>query len=504
MSEALSSSQKIRAGKEVALIILFLTSLCLPVIGLRLHPDAGSEQYENRQLAGFPPHSLNRADLTAFPAKFKAYFTDNFGFRRALIRLQATARLRVLGDSPTPQVIIGKSGWYFLASEYSANGERLIPPFTVNELERWRQTLEGRRDWLAQRRIRYLFVISPNKETVYPEYLPQSFKRTGESRLEQLAAYLKAHSNLAVLDLRPVLREARSRHEVFYRTDGHLNFYGGFAAYQAMVEELGKSFPQLKSVSESDCEEFKQKRLGNLIFLMGLSGSLLEDASVLKLRNPSYDMIENQAIPVLKRPTQVTITEQKGSSLPRAVVFHDSSGAFYIPFLPQHFGRAVFVYLPTLDPELIKSEHPDIVIQQMGELLLTDEIPPDLSELETLKTGGAGQVVFKVKSGNFGRGYTGRLNSADCDRIVGWAWDIDHPTEAQSVEIYDGANLLATVPANIFRQDLIDGHLSYGKLGFNYATPGSLHDGKPHWIMVKIAGTDYVLKDPQALTCVNQ
>ena len=80
---------------------------------------------------------------------------------------------------------------------------------------------------------------------------------------------------------------------------------------------------------------------------------------------------------------------------------------------------------------------------------------------------------------------------------------MDHPTEAQSVEIYDGANLLAAVPANIFRQDLIDGGLSYGKLGFNYATPGSLRDGKPHWIMVKIAGTDYVLQDPKALTCSN-
>jgi hypothetical protein len=504
MSQPLNGRAAIRLIKDVALIVFFLTALCLPVIGLRLNADVGAEQYENRRLAGRPQLSLKRADLAVFPEKFKAYFSDNFGFRRALIRLQALVRLRLLGDSPSSQVIIGKSGWYFLASEYSANGARLVRPLTTEELERWRRILEGRRDWLAQRRIHYLFVITPSKETIYPEYLPNTFKRDGESRLEQLTAYLKSHSNLEVLDLRPILRQARSRHEVFYRTDAHVNFYGGFAASRAMIDELRRWFPQLQSVSESDYEESREKRLGNLTVLMGISGDLLEDVAVLKLRNPTYETIQYQAIPVVKRPTQVTITEKKGSGLPRAVIFHDSSAAFYIPFLPQNFSRAVFVWLPKLDPQLIKSEHPDVVIQQMGELLLTQGVPTDLSEIETLKSDGSGQFVFQVKPGTLGKGYTGVLNSADCERIVGWAWDRDNPVEPQNVEIYDGAKRLGIIPANIFRKDLVDGGIGNGNFGFTYQTPQGLRDAKPHWIMVKIAGTDYVLADPQAVTCSGQ
>lgn len=498
MNQSENMSPRIQVIKEVALIGMFLVALCLPVVGLRLHADVGADQFENRTPAGFPVLSLKRTDVSVFPQRFKAYFSDNFGFRRALIRLQALVKIRVLGDSPSPQVIIGKSGWYFLASEYSASGSRLVPPLTTDELERWRQILEGRRDWLAQRKIRYLFVVNPGKEAVYPEYLPGTFRKSGESRLEQLTGYLKAHSNLEFLDLRPVLREAGSRHEVFYRTDAHWNFYGGFAAYQAMVKELGKSFPQLKPVSESDVEESREKRLGNLVLLMGINGALLEDVAVLKLRNPTFKTIEDQAVPVLKRPIQITVTEQPGSSLPRAIIFHDSSAAFFMPFLPQNFSRAVFAFMPKLDPELIKAEHPDIVIQEMGELLLTLDKPADLAEIETLKSEGAGQYVFRIKPGDLIKGYRGALNTADCQQIIGWATDRYDPARLQSVEIYDGVRLLGTAPANLLRKDLLDG------FGFNFQTPQSLRDGKPHWIIVKIAGTDFVLETPKVLTCPAQ
>ncbi len=39
-------------------------------------------------------------------------------------------------------------------------------------------------DWLifAQRGIEYLYVIGPNKETVYPDYVPAAQKRVGPTR----------------------------------------------------------------------------------------------------------------------------------------------------------------------------------------------------------------------------------------------------------------------------------------------------------------------------------
>jgi hypothetical protein len=69
------------------------------------------------------------------------------------------------------------------------------------------------------------------------------------------------------------------------------------------------------------------------------------------------------------------------------------------------------------------------------------------------------------------------------------------------VDIYDGETLLATVPANKFRQDLLDSGIGSGQHGFAYATPAELQDGKAHTIRVKASGTDVELPgSPMALT----
>ena len=55
--------------------------------------------------------------------------------------------------------------------------------------------LVARRDWLAERGIKYLVVVAPNKNTVYPEMLPGGFeKATDDSQLDQLLRYIKKNS----------------------------------------------------------------------------------------------------------------------------------------------------------------------------------------------------------------------------------------------------------------------------------------------------------------------
>src|SRR5205823_2116654 len=134
------------------------------------------EQEENRRLAHFPPLKLNITAIEGLPEAFTAYFNDNFGFRPTLVHLQAFTKLRLLSVSSSPVVIAGKDGWLFLAREYSATGQHLVPPYSERQLHDWQVLLDGRRDWLARRNARYVFVIFPRKETIYPEFLPDSYK----------------------------------------------------------------------------------------------------------------------------------------------------------------------------------------------------------------------------------------------------------------------------------------------------------------------------------------
>jgi hypothetical protein len=98
--------------------------------------------------------------------------------------------------------------------------------------------------------------------------------------------------------------------------------------------------------------------------------------------------------------------------------------------------------------------------------------------------------------------FQGFHDVADCQAIAGWAWDSNQPNTSISVDIYDGTTLIATVPANIFRQDLANAGIGNGVHGFAFATPASLKDGQSHSIRVKFSGTSTDLQStPKTINC---
>src|SRR5262249_10656576 len=97
--------------------------------------------------------------------------------------------------------------------------------------------------------------------------------------------------------------------------------------------------------------------------------------------------------------------------------------------------------------------------------------------------------------------YEGVHDRTDNNRTNGWAWDKNRPDTTISVDIYDGETLLATVKAENMRPDIARAGKGNGKHGFNYPTPASLRDGKPHSIRVRFSGTKKDLrKTPQTFT----
>jgi hypothetical protein len=100
----------------------------------------------------------------------------------------------------------------------------------------------------------------------------------------------------------------------------------------------------------------------------------------------------------------------------------------------------------------------------------------------------------------------GYLDGADCTQIWGWAWDRNAPNTPVNVNLYDGNTLIASnVPANIFRQDLLNAGKGNGYHAFAISTPASLKDGKPHSISVRFAsGTNSqnnLGSSPRQITC---
>lgn len=360
-----------RKAGHTALCITFVAFLWAPFVAGGLFDRGADTRGENRAPAEFPPWRFSRKPLMNFPRQFEAYFQDHFPFRKALLDLTLAFKSRWLGVSTNDHVIIGLDNWLFVTDLRVGKDADVLRPFTDGELKAWRERLQARHDELARRGIRYLFVVAPDAQTIYPEYLPPHLRsRLPErSRLDQLMEDLQTNTTVATVDLRPALKAAKSREKVYFNSDSHWNGAGAIIAYREIVGALAKWMPSLVPLSSDD-----------LIVLRGNGPGGLAQG----LPNPdSYtDTFPEWVIPrqfkasavteADKLPRGVTVRYvQKPSNdyrmVGRVVVVHDSFGEYLHPLLSQHFQLTDYMQTYSLDQRDVLDLAPDVVIHEIVE-----------------------------------------------------------------------------------------------------------------------------------------
>jgi alginate O-acetyltransferase complex protein AlgJ len=492
----MTNQSRIRVLEEWLIIGSFVLAISLPGIITKYRTDPAPSFEENRQLAQFPRLSRNLIELRGFPHSFGLYFNDHFAFRRLLIRWQAVARVKWLGTSTTPNVIMGKNGWFFDGVNVGL-GERR-GPLTRDQIARWRQVLVERNDWLAARGIKYLFVVAPEKDQVYPEYLPETGRAPRVSRQDQLIEAVR-DSHVEILDLRPSLIEAKRTHLVYLKTDTHWNSFGAFVAYQTIIKDLSRSFPRLQALADSDITFSPPANAsGNLAQLLGLYNSITEQVVAVSAVGLQ---------PIVKgdfgNSNETIESEQQGSGLPRVVMFRDSFVSVMIPFLARHFSRAIYVWQQQPDRRLIETEHPDVVIQEVYEGSIADDPPLDVPGTADQKPANGKAVDRNAPdAGNLPPVFEGAHSLINCAGTMGWAWDKNRPDQSIKVDIYDGYQPLQTIMAGAFQREILDLGIGNGRHVFSYPLPPQLKDGKPHEIRVRFAGTSIDLQGtPLQIKC---
>ncbi len=360
---------------ERMIVIGFLAALSLPLTGMVLNLDRDAPSGENRTLAVWPQLHWDAASLRALPEQLTRYFEDHFAFRVRLVRWQAIVRLQAMGVSPSASVIKGRDGWLFYADDGAMEDYGEAPPFTADELELWRQTLQDTSDWLGAQGIAYVFVIAPDKHVIYQEYMPDTIRRAAISRIDQLVSHLRQHSDVRVVDLRPALLAAKARERLYHRTDTHWNDRGAFVGYQGIIDALTEDFPGLRSPSRSAFEPRVVQSEGlDLARMLGLTEVLREEDLVLVPRRPATARILEPQHPN-RRLTHARIVTEAPNDGPRAVVFMDSFGPGLVPFLSEDFSRVVYLWQDNMDPQVVQQERPQAVIQEWVGRALSTHVP---------------------------------------------------------------------------------------------------------------------------------
>ncbi len=241
--------------------------------------------------------------------------------------------------------------------------------FTKKELEKIKENLEEQRDWLEYQGIPYIIVIAPDKNSIYPEFLPDNIKKIQEkTRLDQLIEYLSKNSDLNIIDLREPLISKKGKLLLYSKTDTHWNQYGAFIGYKEIMKVVDKYFLQLQYRKIKDYNlVVKNGSGGDLANMLSMKDIIKEDRIYLQ---PKFAIKAHSITSDLKL-TKGQVRQVDNERLPNLFMLRDSFTSRLIPYLSEHFTKSIYDWDHRFNADLIKSSKPDIVIHEIAERYLT-------------------------------------------------------------------------------------------------------------------------------------
>jgi alginate O-acetyltransferase complex protein AlgJ len=355
------------------LIIIFAAILVLPTLDNIFNFSPIKELFEKRTLKTNPEAPSNYQELTKYPQEFEAFYNDNFGLRKTLITLNSRIMDKVFNQSPSERAVMGKDGWLYFDNYNSladAEGkmfydQQILENGVAALIQNWQE--------LQKHNIDYVFVVAPDKSTIYSEFLPDYIKaKPGNRRLDQFLTLLKTKApDFPIIDLRTAIAHAKETdpQEIYYKTDTHWNHIGAHSGYLEVIKFLSKNHPNLKAKTR---EQFVLKsdttKSGDIADIMNLKLNYDVDYQLIPKKPFDYS------------PTNISETEKtefhkpnfftnKNQNLPVLFAYKDSFGDNLLYFLSENFKKSYYVneFPCHIDLKIIKQYHADIVIQQMWE-----------------------------------------------------------------------------------------------------------------------------------------
>lgn len=252
--EEKASAEGVKGSRTAGRVIKNLLYLLFIAVffGMSLAPAAGmvfdldGENAENRVLAQMPSLTVSSGDAgaelnTDFAKQFEEYLTDNFGFRQEVISLWSAMQYFIFSESAVDEVIVGNDRWLFY-TETAADFEG-TDLYTDRTIFRIARTVELMERYVSDSGAVFAFTAAPNKATVYPEYMPDSYSRSSVTNLSRLAVQMAdAEYFIDLTKLFEQLSDGETQY--YYSLDSHWNSLGALEVYRAVQENVAARLPE--------------------------------------------------------------------------------------------------------------------------------------------------------------------------------------------------------------------------------------------------------------------
>lgn len=231
--------------------------------------------------------------------------------------------------------IFGRDDWMFCNYDNSIAyycGSNLMSEQQMKDKLSLMQKLQNICD---SRGVQLQFMIAPNKEQVYSEYMPTYTIENNYKRVPEFIDYVKRNSSVKIIYPIDELRAAKSTMSTYYKYDTHWNHYGSFIATQALYKDMGLDYvsPDSVNYSEGSC-------IWGLVITAGLSWKDYErDYDHIPDYKPEIELFNTDGVidHIHTEKSAVYRTDSTAQNNSNFVMVGDSFRLYMMPYLERDF-----------------------------------------------------------------------------------------------------------------------------------------------------------------------
>jgi hypothetical protein len=295
---------------------------------------------ENKSLATVPRVTLDTVGDASLFEGLNYVLEERLGGRAAVIEIRSRIDLEVFGDSPSPQVWVGKDGWLFYEEDFShrCDGATLVP-----DALRFAMGLAEDADAAG---IEFLLLVAPSKAEIYPQQLDRRTARRAECAAPMSAALQGANlwDMPEFIGLWDALRSAASNEVVYHSNDTHWNDAGAYIAIKELADSLDVGLWGTSEVVRLD----ERTHSGDLTRLMGLDDRIpapsLNLVRDIEVRGPD-NVVDRSVV------REFNATGSDPLHARHTVIVHDSFLNPVVRELARLFEHVTFIHWVLVDDE---------------------------------------------------------------------------------------------------------------------------------------------------------
>lgn len=305
-----------------------------------------------------------------------AYKTDY------LVGILNLVRSKVGYSSDPSQAIMGTNGWMYLGDKHSKSMSvsrgMLLPPEKNYAIARERRIAIAKLANGISSKGTY-FIIAPNKEDIYPEYLPTWAKQNG---MINFSNRFLNENDPTLINLRSTMLIAKNKYRnfIYYKTDSHWNDIGAWEAYIEIKKKISIDIPEIKFLSDKDVtlDPYNHGKGGDISAFLFMREFIDEARPSVKLKSLTPITISDaktgkviysgKNTVIDNHMSAITVTSNSALNRMRVLWLRDSFGKSLSPFMASTFSETIQQHwIEVLDDdsklnEMINTYKPDLVL----------------------------------------------------------------------------------------------------------------------------------------------